>query len=116
MERAARAHAHGIDTEFCELCQFPILNNKWDQHQRTKRHLTKQRFFAFKSLLEEAEKDKHGISVSDSEGIDFGIVELEEAQVGTGVALMITTLVPRSNVRLVDVKLTSTSNRGRTSP
>ena len=74
------------------------------------------RFFAFKSLLEEAEKDKHGISVSSSDGVDFGIIELEEAQAGRDVALVITTSVPRSSARLVDVKMTSTSNRGRTSP
>jgi len=116
LERAAYAQAHGIDTEFCELCQVPIPNNNWEWHQRTKRHLNKQRFLAFKSLLEEAEKDKHGISVSGPEGVDFGIIELEEAQVGRDVPLVITTSVPRSSVRLVDVKLTSTSNRGRTSP
>lgn len=74
------------------------------------------RFFAFKSLLEEAEKDKHGISVSAPEGVDFGITEVEEAQVGRRVTLVITTSVPLSSVHLDDVKLTSTSNRGRTSP
>ena len=116
LARAAYAQAHGIDTEFCELCYIPIVDHNWERHQRTKRHSNKQRFFAFKSLLEEAEKDKHGISVSSSDGVDFGIIELEEAQVGKGVALLITTSVPRSSVRLADVKLTSTSNRGRTSP
>ena len=116
LERAAYAQAHGIDTEFCELCQIPILNHDWERHQRTRRHLNKQRFFAFKSLLEESEKDKHGISISSPEGVDFGIIELEEAQVGRDAALVITTSVPRSSVRLTDVKLTSTSNRGRTSP
>jgi len=116
LERAAYAQAHGIDTEFCELCQIPILNNNWERHQRTKRHSNKQRFLAYKSLLEEGEKDKHGISVSSPEGLDFGIIELEEAQAGRDVTLVVTTSVPRSNVCLVDVKLTSTSNRGRTSP
>ena len=115
-ERVAYAQAHGIDTEFCELCRIPITNHDWERHQRTKRHLNKQRFFAFKSLLEEAEKDKHGISVSSSEGVDFGIIELDEAHAGRNVTLMITTSVPRSSVRLVDVKMTSTSSRGRTSP
>ena len=116
LERVAYAQTHGIDTELCELCCIPIINHDWERHQRTKRHLNKQRFFAFKSLLEEAEKDKHGISVSSSDGVDFGIIELEEAHAGRGVTLTITTSVPYSNVRLVDVKLTSTSNRGRTSP
>lgn len=116
LERTNYAAAHGIDTETCELCRIPIINHDWQRHQRTKRHLNRQRFFAFKSLLEEAEKDKHGISVSDSEGVDFGIIELEEAQAGRGSALVVTTLVPRSSVRLVDVKMTSTSNRGRISP
>ena len=74
LERVARAQTHGIDTEFCELCCIPIINHNWERHQRTKRHLNKQRFFAFKSLLEEAEKDKHGISVSSSDGVDFGII------------------------------------------
>lgn len=113
--RAASTQVHSIDAEFCELCQIPILKNR-ERHQMTKRHSNKQRFFAFKSLLVEAEKDKHGISVSGPEGADFGIIELEEAQTGRNVTLVITTSVPRSNVRLVDVKLTSTSNRGRTSP
>ena len=116
LERTTCTVAQGIDTEFCELCRIPIINHDWQRHQRTRRHLTKQRFFAFKSLLEEGEKDKHGISVSNSEGVDFGIIELEEAQVGRGVALVVTTSVPRSSVSLVDVKMTSTSNRGRISP
>ena len=116
LERAAHARTHGIDTEFCELCQIPIFNNNWERHQRTKRHSNKQRFLAFKSLLEEGEKDKHGISISSSEGLDFGIIELEEAQAGREVKLVVSTSVPRSNVHLVDVKLTSTSNRGRISP
>ena len=116
LQRAAYALAHGIDTEFCELCQMPIFNSNWERHQRTKRHLNKQRFLAFKSLLDEAEKDKHGISVSSSEGVDFGIIELEEARAGRGITLVVNTVVPLSSVRLVDVKFTSTSNRGRISP
>ena len=116
LKRAAHAQAHGIDTEFCELCQVSIFNNNWERHQRTKRHTNKQRFFAFKSLLEEAEKDKHGISVSIPEGVDFGIIEVEEAEAGRNLQLTITSSVPYSNVRLADVKLTSTSNRGRNSP
>jgi helicase MOV-10 len=116
VERAAYAQIHGIDTEFCELCQAPIPNNAWERHQKTKRHLNKQRFFAYKSLLEEAEKDKHGVSISGSEGVDFGIIELEEAQAGRDVPLVITTSAPHSSIRLVDVKFTSTSNRGRISP
>ncbi|KAF9648689.1 P-loop containing nucleoside triphosphate hydrolase protein [Thelephora ganbajun] len=116
LQRAAYAQAHGIDTEFCELCQIPIPDNNWEWHQRTRRHVNKQRFLAFKSLLEEVEKDKHGISVSAAEGVDYGIIELEEAQAGRSVTLAITTSVPLSSVRLVEVKLTSTSNRGRTSP
>lgn len=116
LKRAASAQAQGVNAEFCELCHIAIVNHNWERHQQTKRHSNKQRFFAFKSLLEEAEKDKHGISVSSSEGVDFGIIELEEAQAGRDVALVITTSVPRSSVRLVDVKMTSTSNRGRTSP
>jgi helicase MOV-10 len=116
LERATRAQAQGIDTESCELCRIPIINHDWERHQRTKRHSNKQRFFAFKSLLEEAEKDKHGISVSSSEGVDFGIIELEEANAGRDVTLVITTSVPRSSVRLADVRMTSTSSRGRTSP
>ena len=116
LDRVTYAQTHGIDTEFCELCQIAILDHDWGRHQRTKRHLGKQRFFAFKSILEEAEKDKHGVTISSPEGVDFGIIELEEAQVGREITLVITTSVPRSSVRLVDVKLTSTSNRGRTSP
>lgn len=116
LERAAYAQAHGIDTEFCELCCMPIINHNWERHQQTRRHANKQRFFAFRSVLEEAEKDKHGISVSSPEGVDFGIIELEEAQAGRGVTLVVTTSVPRSSVHLVDVKMTSTSNRGRNSP
>ena len=116
LERVARPQVPDINTKICELCQASIPNNDWERHQNTKRHLNKQRFFAFKSLLEEAEKDKHGISVSSSEGVDFGIIELEEAQAGRDIPLVITTSVPLSSVRLVDVKFTSTSSRGRTSP
>lgn len=116
LRRGPPVQENGIDTEFCELCKIRIVNNDRQRHERTKRHLTKQRFFTLKSLLEEAEKDKNGISVSSSEGVDFGIIELEEAHAGIDVTLVITTTVPLSGVRLVDVRLTSTSSRNRTSP
>jgi helicase MOV-10 len=57
------------------------------------------------AVLAEASKDKHGIIVShEEEGLDFGIVELQESEEKT---ITIQTQVPYSAVSLVDVKLSS---------
>jgi helicase MOV-10 len=57
------------------------------------------------AVLAEASKDKHGITVTHEEdGLDFGIVELNDMDEQT---ITIRTQLPFSTVSLVEVKLSS---------
>lgn len=82
-------------------------NRYWKQHSGTTSHRGKVQFTKFEAAFDEATKDKHGISVSHSNGIDFGIVEVESA-VGGARAVQILTVkstVPLAKVSLIEAKV-----------
>ncbi|KAG0707889.1 RNA helicase [Suillus ampliporus] len=90
---------------FCGVCDKQIPQAFWDSHPRSLEHRRKEGYTAFKTALEEAEKDKHGIVIS--EGLDFGIVESADAAQGVSRTLTIETTVPSSRVTIKKVSLSS---------
>ncbi|KAG6909930.1 hypothetical protein DXG01_014452 [Tephrocybe rancida] len=90
---------------FCVTCSTHIPDAHWNSHIKNTRHLQKEQFAAFKVVLEEAEKDKHGVVVTGD--FDFGIVEPVAAAKGTSLGGSIMTTNPTSHITLVDFKLGS---------
>lgn len=90
---------------FCALCERAILTSSWTSHTNSPSHRKKEVYTSFKAAFDEAEKDKHGITVSHAG--DFGIVEVVDAGRGVVTSLVVRTTVPPSQVSLVDVKLSS---------
>lgn len=91
--------------QFCITCNVHISNYQWAGHTQTKKHHLKLRFFNYQTAIEEAEKDKHEVSVSG--GFDFGIVEPSDARTGITVNGTIQNNSPSSQVGLVDFYLAS---------
>lgn len=98
---------------FCGICDKQIPEGLWPSHPQSPGHRRKQGYTAFKTALEEAEKDKHGIVLS--EGLDFGIMENADAARGVLRTLTIESTVPSSRVTIKTVSLSS-SFVGRQSP
>lgn len=100
-------------SEYCGLCREFVSRTIWTQHTQTKKHRRKEGFATFKGTLEEGERNKHGVTVSD--GLNFGIIEPVNAQTGTRVRFNIETTVPASRIRVVEAKLSSTTSRNKSS-
>lgn len=90
---------------FCGVCDKQIPEGLWPSHPRSLEHRRKEGYTAFKTALEEAEKDKHGIVLS--EGLDFGIMEDADAARGASRTLTIESTVPSSRVAIKKVSLSS---------
>jgi helicase MOV-10 len=93
-------------SEYCGLCGTHVPRTMWSRHAQGPTHKKKERFTAYKATLEEAEKNKHGVIVSDD--LELGIVSPADARHGVGVRFTIETTVPASRIRVVEAKLSST--------
>lgn len=67
--------------------------------------MEKEKFASFKVVLDDAEKDKHGITL-DAE-FDFGIVEIPVATKGIVIRGTISITIPSSRITLIEIKLAS---------
>ncbi|KIP01837.1 hypothetical protein PHLGIDRAFT_112706 [Phlebiopsis gigantea 11061_1 CR5-6] len=83
----------------CNVCRHDVHVDVWLAH--TTRHTSHQQRATFSAALAEAEKDKHGVSVSYKGGIDFGIIDPSEARLHPD--------IPRS----ADVKVIKTDAEGQ---
>ncbi|KAF8067810.1 hypothetical protein FPV67DRAFT_1159022 [Lyophyllum atratum] len=90
---------------FCVTCNVHIQDIHWEHHLKNARHLEKERFAVFKVVLDEAEKDKHGVNVAGD--FDFGIVEVADATRGKIARGTIKTTNPSSRVTLISIRLAS---------
>lgn len=73
-------------------------------------HQNKERFASYQTALQEAEKNKHGVTVTDC--LDFGIVNVVDARARRSVNLQFiveTTTVPASRVNILDYKFSMSS-------
>ncbi|KAI0826354.1 P-loop containing nucleoside triphosphate hydrolase protein [Irpex lacteus] len=96
---------------FCATCHVYIRDDIWPSHFASEPHQRRLRFAAAVARFEEASRDKHGVSVSHSDGLDFGVLEIAEAAHGKQIALTISNSVPLSNIVLSDAKLFSAFSR-----
>ena len=89
--------------EFCSLCQVSVWKSAWSRHLEGPGHVERE------VALDEAEKDKNGISVEG--GLNFGIVDPTTAGNGIQSTVTITTTLPFSKTMLAEVNLASSYNR-----
>lgn len=84
-------------------------------HIKSQYHKKKERFASIKVAFMEAERDKHGVTVShggDDGCLDFGIIDPDDLDTRpTSSASLVVNLSSYSNVRLISVRMTSTLGR-----
>ncbi|KAG6877586.1 hypothetical protein C0993_005916 [Termitomyces sp. T159_Od127] len=97
---------------FCITCSVHIQDIYWDNHLRNPKHREKEQFATFKIVLEEAEKDKQGVSITGD--FDFGFVE-PNGSTGRVVEGAITINNPTSHIQLVNISLASAKGTNPTS-
>ena len=104
------AHALPGQTR-CQLCDVNVNSRHWTSHVTKPSHKRREQFVAYKSAFDEASKDKHGVTISHGDsGIDFGIVELQDAEGGVRVELKIQMTSPSTRIKITGLKLASTSS------
>jgi helicase MOV-10 len=94
--------------QFCAVCNVHIVTRFFPRHLRSRRHLGGIRFAAFKTALDDAEGDKHGITVSTNG--DLGIEEIAASTRGRSTDIIIENTVPRTSIKVVEAKLESSSS------
>lgn len=93
------------DERNCRICQQLIRGGAWNQHLLSSKHQRKEAFTKYKAALDEAEKDKNGVSIG---GIfDFDFVDPAAGAMGLQSTLTIKTSLPFSKSVLVEAKLAS---------
>lgn len=73
----------------CGLCDKYIPTQYWPGHLQGLLHRRKESVVAYKTAMEEAEKNKHGVTISAS--LDFGVVDIADAGRGVRVDFKIDT-------------------------
>lgn len=90
---------------FCTICQSSITTRYWDSHIRSRSHLKKEQYVSFKNVLDEAEKEKNGVTIQGE--AELGVLEPAIAAVGKTTTLKISSTVPSAKIVLVSVKLSA---------
>jgi len=64
-------------------------------------HCRVEKFFGYKAIYDEAAKDRHGVTISLQNGLDFDIVEVPDARVGVSRFFAVKMTEPTSKANLV---------------
>ena len=99
--------------KYCDLCQTHLADANWNDHVRGRNHKRMEKVSAFNALLDEAERDKNGITIEGS--FDFDIVTPSVSSVGLSVTPIIKMVMPHSRVTLVEANLISAKGGSRIS-
>ncbi|KAK0452091.1 uncharacterized protein EV420DRAFT_691604 [Desarmillaria tabescens] len=89
----------------CTFCNQQIPEQTWPRHVATDKHKSKEQFAVFSVVLEQAERDKHGVTVKGE--LDFKVVKKASASQGVKISTLIETAVPSANIKLVKTQLAS---------
>ncbi len=109
-QRNGPQYAPGTDLRHCSLCDRDIeAGAAWSAHVRGKYHNRHQRFVPLRQVLEDSEKDKHGITV-ETRSFDIGVLDVSEINREKVLRATVRNSVPGSNVVLVQCRITSKIN------
>lgn len=68
------------DLPYCAICDWYALNSaKYDEHLAQPSHVEKSRKYENRVARDHAERDKGGIIITPAGGVDFVLVEYNEA-------------------------------------
>ncbi|PBK68587.1 RNA helicase [Armillaria solidipes] len=98
----------------CTFCNKHIPELAWNRHVGTAKHKSKEQFASFSVVLEQAERDKHGVTVKGE--LDFKVVERASANKGVKISTPIETAVPSANIKLVKTQLSSSKGKKTPTP
>lgn len=90
---------------FCELCQSMVLKSSWNNHIKSDKHLSREAFTRYKSAVEEAEADKHDVTVEGKFNFDF--IPPEVARSGVRAVISVRTTQPFTKCNLLEFRLAS---------
>lgn len=93
----------------CQVCDANVADRLWSNHVTGFKHRKKERFAAIQAAFDEADKDKHGITVSHGDdGVDFGFVDLDTLSTKPTKQIEITILLTTpGRIDVSDVRLSS---------
>ena len=95
------------NSRFCLVCRRTLPNKMMKRHPQTDFHKKMEQAAHYRAQLEQAEKDRPGITVSHLEdGVDFGVVSPEKARKGLEAVVMVT-MSPTATTRVVQVEAKS---------
>jgi helicase MOV-10 len=73
----------------CSVCEIQVWQQTKAKHERTQKHKRREQFLSIRRALQDAEKDKHGVSVSPpgDGGFDLGLSESGQASLDFSVKI-----------------------------
>ncbi|KAH9887301.1 P-loop containing nucleoside triphosphate hydrolase protein [Cubamyces lactineus] len=70
------------DHNYCLVCRRSIHTSSWKAHLVAEGHRKSQNSALYRARFEQAEQDRRGVHVSHEEGLDLGVLSLEDARRG----------------------------------
>jgi helicase MOV-10 len=103
----------------CNICKIFIPNDQWDAHLLGQHHAAKMRardeVAGADAAIQRAKADKEGLSVSHLDGLDLGIVDIQNTDNYVRAELMVTTTSLDEQYELVGLKTKGLSGQGSAS-
>lgn len=101
-QKPVAPHNTAVNFERCPACNKSIPSTKIIDH--IEEHARQERVRVIRESLERALQDKDSITVSATDGIDFGVIEADSAD---GIAVIMTNITPGSRIALETYQLSS---------
>ncbi|KAF8581297.1 P-loop containing nucleoside triphosphate hydrolase protein [Ramaria rubella] len=93
----------------CHVCDITVQSGSWSGHVTGWNHRKKERFANIQAAFDEADKDKHGITVSPGGegGVDFGFIDLDTLQRQPTKRILHVLLTTPGRIEITEVQLSS---------
>ncbi|OBZ77615.1 putative helicase mov-10-B.1 [Grifola frondosa] len=100
-----------VHAKRCLLCKRSILVASFSSHLQSGDHRKREQYAAYQATYEQAERDKQGVTMSHvDEGVNFGVVDLNDSRRGVSTNLTISSTVRASRISILRVDTSSTSS------
>jgi hypothetical protein len=97
----------------CHGCAIFVQDEQWDAHQHSSSHRKRMRsqdeVDTMRATLRQAATDKGGVSVSQADGVDFGVVDISAAAQGIRTLLRVKTAPDSQDIKFIHAKILPSS-------